>query len=177
MAQDIFLIGPMASGKSVVGRALARRLGFDFIDTDEEITAEHGSIAGIFAAGGEAEFRQLETAALFRTASRDQPSVVATGGGVVLAPGNRDLLAGHFTVYLETDLETVRPRIEADTGRPLLEGHPAQRWTDILAEREHLYRACASLTVDARTQSVAELTEIIEGAYRRRASTSGGITT
>ena len=177
MVQDIFLIGPMASGKSVVGRALARRLGYEFVDTDEEIAADHGSIAGIFAHGGEAEFRKLETTALVRAASPDHPTVVATGGGVVLAPGNRDLLAENFTVYLETDLETVRPRIEADTGRPLLEGHPAQRWADILAEREHLYRACASLTVDARTQSVAELAEIIEGAYRRRASTSGGITT
>lgn len=177
MSEDIFLIGPMASGKSVVGRALAQRLGFVFIDTDEEITTGHGSIARIFADGGEAAFRELETAALSRAASRDEPAVVATGGGVVLAEANRDLLDDSFTVYLETDLETVRARIEADSDRPLLHGNPVQRWADILEEREHFYRACASLTVDARTQSVAELAEIIEGAYRRRASTSGGITT
>ncbi|MDN5754617.1 MAG: shikimate kinase [Arthrobacter sp.] len=177
MVQDIFLIGPMASGKSVVGRALADRLGYRFVDTDEEITAGHGSIAGLFAKRGEAAFRTVESTTLARAASREEPSVIATGGGVVLDPGNRDLLAGSFTVYLHTDLATVRPRIEADSGRPLLDGDPIRRWADILAERESLYRACASLTIDARTGSVARLAEDIEGAYRRHASTSGGITT
>lgn len=177
MSQSLFLIGPMASGKTVVGRALAHRLGWEFIDTDALIAAEHGSIASIFAAAGESVFREYESSALAQAASRAHPAVVATGGGVVLEPANRDLLAGAFTVYLETDLDCVRPRIEADVGRPLLEGDPVQRWADILEEREHLYRACARLTVDARTQSVARLAEIIDGAYRRRASTSGGITT
>ncbi|HXD28392.1 MAG TPA: shikimate kinase [Arthrobacter sp.] len=176
MSDDIFLIGPMATGKSVVGRKLAARLRVDFIDTDSEITRRNGSIADIFATGGEPAFRTLETAALQEAAARPGTSVIATGGGAVLAPGNRELLRTGFTVYLETDLDTVRNRIAA-TGRPLLQGDPLARWVEIFTAREGHYRACATLTVDARTGTVAELAEIIVGAYRRRASTTGGITT
>lgn len=177
MSAGIFLIGPMATGKSVVGRELARRLGVAFIDTDAEVTATHGSIPEIFAAGGEPAFRALETAALREAAGGPEPAVVATGGGAVLAPENRELLRSGYTVYLETDLETVRARIAGTPGRPLLEGDPLERWVQIFAAREAHYRQCATVTVDARTGTVAELAEHILGAYRRRAPTTGGITT
>lgn len=176
MSDDIFLIGPMATGKSVVGRKLAARLGVDFVDTDSEVTRRNGSIADIFATGGESAFRALESAALQAAADRPGSAVIATGGGAVLAPGNRELLRRGFTVYLETDLETVRNRI-AGAGRPLLEGDPLARWVEIFTAREGHYRECAAFTVDARTGTVAELAETIAGAYRRRASTTGGITT
>ncbi|WP_372699189.1 shikimate kinase [Arthrobacter sp. JSM 101049] len=176
MSGDIFLIGPMATGKSVVGRKLAARLGLAFIDTDSEITRRHGSIADIFAAGGEPAFRALESAALQAAADRPGAAVVATGGGAVLAAGNRELLRSGFTVYLETDLDSVRGRISG-TGRPLLEGDPLARWVEIFTARVGHYRECATVTVDARTGTVAELAETIVDAYRRRASTTGGITT
>lgn len=177
MSADIFLIGPMATGKSVVGRQLAARLGVGFIDTDAEVTSVHGSIADIFAAGGEPAFRELETAALRTAAERPEPAVIATGGGAVLSEENRGILSDGYTVYLETDLETVRSRISGVPGRPLLEGNPLDRWVQIFAAREAHYRSCATVIVDARTGTVAELAENILGAYRRRASTTGGITT
>ncbi|WP_417220404.1 shikimate kinase [Arthrobacter sp.] len=177
MSAGIFLIGPMATGKSVVGRELASRLGVAFIDTDAEVTAAHGSIADIFAAGGEPAFRALESAALAEASTTGEPAVIATGGGAVLAPENRALLRAGYTVYLETDLETVTARIAGAPGRPLLEGNPLDRWVKIFAAREAHYRHCATLTVDARTGTVAELAEHILDAYRRRASTTGGITT
>lgn len=177
MSDDIFLIGPMATGKSVVGRKLAALLGVQFIDTDAEVTRAHGSIADIFAAGGEPAFRALETAALQAAAARPETTVVATGGGAVLAPGNRELLCGGFTAYLETDLQTVSARIAGTPGRPLLDGNPLGRWVEIFAAREAHYRACASITVDARTGTVAELADTIVGAYRRRSPTPGGINT
>ncbi|MBM6621368.1 shikimate kinase [Micrococcaceae bacterium RIT802] len=177
MSADIFLIGPMATGKSVVGRQLAARLGVAFIDTDAEVIASHGSIADIFAAGGEPAFRALEAEALRAAAARPEPAVIATGGGAVLGEGNRELLRAGYTVYLETDLETVGSRIAGAPGRPLLEGNPLDRWVQIFTAREAHYRECATVTVDARTGTVAELAENILGAYRRRASTTGGITT
>lgn len=175
MPGSIFLIGPMATGKTAVGRRLATLLGVRFIDTDAEVTSAHGSIADIFAHGGEAEFRVLESAAL-RAAADQHGSVVATGGGAVLEAANRELLAAEFTVYLETDVETVRERIVGATGRPLLEGDPLQRWRTIFAEREPYYRQCSTLTIDARVGTPAALAQIIGGAYRRRLTAPGGST-
>ncbi|MFB0834399.1 shikimate kinase [Arthrobacter halodurans] len=176
MPGGIFLIGPMASGKTAVGRELARLTGAPFIDTDAEVTGEHGSIAGIFARGGEPAFRAVEARALRRAADAADRTgaVVATGGGAVLEPANRRLLSERFTVYLETDLETVWPRISGSGGRPLLAGDPLQRWTDIFAAREPFYRECSTLTIDARAATPAELAATIDDAHRRRAEQHGG---
>jgi len=175
MRPGIFLVGPMASGKTIVGRAVAGLLEGGFVDTDEMVVQGAGPIAGIFAEQGEAGFRRLESAALAAAAGQADaapdasPTVVATGGGAVLDPANRALLAGRFTVYLLTDLETVAPRVRTATGRPLLDaGSDAlQRWTDIFAVREPLYRDCAQLTIDTRGATPAELAGTIVDAYRR----------
>jgi shikimate kinase len=172
MRPGIFLVGPMASGKTIVGRAVAGLLEAGFVDTDEMVVQGAGPIAGIFAEHGEAGFRRLESAALAAAVERADaaPTVVATGGGAVLDPANRALLAGRFTVYLLTDLDTVAPRVRTATGRPLLDaGDDAlRRWTDIFAVREPLYRDCAQLTIDTRGATPAELAETIADAYRRR---------
>lgn len=140
MNRTIFLIGPMASGKSAVGAELASLLGSRVLDTDALVVQEHGPIQEIFTHSGEAAFRGFETEALrsaantpAQSASNTDPQatpnaqaadgipvVIATGGGAVLAPENRALISAGFAVYLFTDAQTVAQRIATDTGRPLL---------------------------------------------------------
>jgi shikimate kinase len=179
MSTPIFLIGPMASGKSAVGAILARLLGTTLIDTDARVVAAHGTIPEIFAAHGEAGFRRFESQALAEavrphakaapdadSAGPCAPAVVATGGGSVLAPGNRELIATGFAVYLLTDAATVGPRIGADTTRPLLGATPLESWSRIFAERSELYEATATLCIDTRGRTAAQIAEAILTAYR-----------
>ncbi len=179
MSTPIFLIGPMASGKSAVGAILARLLGTTLIDTDARVVAAHGTIPEIFAAHGEAGFRRFESQALAEAvrphakvapgadpAGPCAPAVVATGGGSVLAPGNRELIATGFSVYLLTDAATVGPRIGADTTRPLLGATPLESWSRIFAERSELYEATATLCIDTRGRTAAQIAEAILTAYR-----------
>lgn len=168
-SSGIFLIGPMASGKSVVARELAALLDAALIDTDHVIVAEHGSIPSIFAAGGEPLFREYESLALARAveAARERPTVIATGGGIVLSEANRAILRGVYTVYLQTDLATVRPRIENARHRPLLDGDPIRRWSTIFAARKDFYLEAATLCVDARSGRPKRVAAEIAQAYRR----------
>ncbi|WP_309079824.1 shikimate kinase [Zhihengliuella sp.] len=179
----ICLIGPMASGKSTLGRAVARELGVPFADTDALVVAQHGPIAEIFSERGEADFRRLETEALRAAlaAASVHGGVIATGGGAVVVPENRELLAGVFTAYLTITREAVAPRILRDRHRPLLatrasagdappaeeETGPVERWAQILAEREPLYRAASHVVVDVGTEPVATNAARILSAYAR----------
>lgn len=120
----IYLVGFMAAGKSTVGRALARRLGWRFVDLDEEIeAAERTSVADLFERRGEAEFRRIEAAILLREVSHIEcgsPAVVALGGGAFAEPGNRDLIGNNgVTVWLDCPFETVRRRVGPAPERPL----------------------------------------------------------
>lgn len=146
----IFLIGPMASGKTSVGKALAKLLGREFIDTDKIVVQRNGTIAEIFAAHGEAEFRRLETEALKEAAS--SCGVIATGGGAVLSEENRRLIEHSGpAVYLEIDERAVTPRLMGQNARPLLAGEdPVTRWVSIFEVREQLYQETANLVIDAR---------------------------
>src|SRR5436305_7307126 len=111
----LFLIGYRGTGKSAVGRALARRLGWGFADADERVEAAAGmSIADVFAAEGEAGFRDRESAALADLCRLDR-HVVSTGGGVVLRPTNRDRLrSAGFVAWLTAEPETIWARLGAD---------------------------------------------------------------
>ncbi|MGY5318807.1 shikimate kinase [Neomicrococcus lactis] len=166
----IFLIGPMASGKTSVGKALAKLLGCEFIDTDKIVVQRHGTIAEIFARSGEAEFRRLETETLKEVAS--SYSVIATGGGSILSPENRALISHSGTpVYLEIDEAAVTPRLRGQGARPLLAGDdPVVRWVSIFAEREQIYQELAELVVDARrkpprvlARDIAERLDLLPG--------------
>ncbi len=110
-ANNIFLIGPMGAGKTTLGRALAKRLGLPFRDSDHEIEQRTGAaIPLIFELEGEAGFRARESAMLAELVQLD-PLVLATGGGAVLAPANRALLAQHGRViYLHAPLEQLLKR-------------------------------------------------------------------
>lgn len=139
----VFLVGPMGSGKSTVGRILAHCLGLDCLDLDNRIESLAGrSIPAIFAEEGEAGFRDWEERALAAVADRDEPLVVATGGGVVLRPANRERMSAHgWMIYLAADVETLLARTAGDHNRPLLQvDDPRARLAELQAERDPLYR-------------------------------------
>lgn len=151
--RPVVLVGPMAVGKSAVGRIVAQRTGARLVDSDRVIVERHGPISTIFAQQGEPAFRELE-AEVIREALADDDVVVSLGGGAVLHPQTRALLREATVVFLDTDLATVRPRISGDTGRPLLTGRPEDRWQELYDERRPVYAALASLVVDTRGLSV-----------------------
>lgn len=161
----LVLVGPMAAGKTSVGRKVARLLDVPFVDTDKRIAAEHGPIPEIFAAHGERRFRQLERAAV--TTAIDEGGVVSLGGGAVTDAGTRALLGEHPVVYLTVSAEAVANRIRG-AGRPLLAGDddPLERWKTIFAQRREWYEQVADLTVDTSRRPMRRLAEEI-AAWRK----------
>lgn len=154
----IALIGPMAAGKSSLGRKLSARIGRTFTDTDKLVVLEHGPIPQLFAEHGEAAFRHWEAEAVRRALVPG--AVVALGGGAVLDERTRALLA-HATVVLVTvDEEAVQRRL-AGGGRPLLADGIAS-WRRIAAEREPIYRELADTVVDTSRTPMAQLVDRLE---------------
>ena len=146
---NIVLVGPMGSGKSAVGKQLARDLGLDFIDSDAEIEKRTGvDIAYIFEKEGEPGFRTREREMITELAKRDA-IVLATGGGAVLEPGNRGLLTECGTVvYLETTIEQQLERTRHTRHRPLLvDRDPETVLTELMEVRAPLYEEVADITV------------------------------
>lgn len=144
------LIGPMAVGKSSVGRELARRLEEPFADLDALIVERDGrSIPEIFSQDGEAAFRDLE-AAVLAEALASRTGVLALGGGAPLRQESAQRLRGRPVVLLEIDEEAVADRVRRSRGRPLLEGPDAlERWRSITAARMSAYRDLARWTVSS----------------------------
>jgi shikimate kinase len=144
--QHVFLIGFMGSGKSTTAKRLSKRLGCEYIDTDlliEEL--EHMSISQIFQNQGEAYFRQKEKDVLCQVI-QSQPSVVATGGGIVLDRWNIDLMRDNgVVVYLEANSNVLYERVRGCTTRPLLKGE--ELFHRLLHSRLHLYEEAAHHTV------------------------------
>jgi shikimate kinase len=158
---NIFLVGPMGSGKTAVGRSLARHLGKPFYDSDTEIVRRTGvDIPYIFEKEGEAGFREREREAIEALVAL-RAIVLATGGGAILLPENRRLLAERgFVVYLETSVEQQVERVQHGRNRPLLGNvDPAIRLRELMAVRDPLYRSIADVTVTTdgrRVKAVAE---------------------
>jgi shikimate kinase len=159
--RNIFLIGPMGSGKSAVGRQLARILDAPFYDSDAEIERRTGvDIPFIFEKEGEAGFRQRERETI-EALTQLEPLVLATGGGAILLPENRVHLAERgCVVYLHTSVEQQVNRVRHMRNRPLLNDVDATgKLTELMTERAPLYMEIADLTVATdgrRIQSVAE---------------------
>ncbi|MDR2153858.1 MAG: shikimate kinase [Burkholderiaceae bacterium] len=146
----IVLVGLPGSGKSSVGRSLARRLQMDCTDTDQVIERRLGcTIRSYFDQHGEAAFRDIEESVIDEL-TRGKPTVLSTGGGAVLRPANRQRLHERGTViYLRSSPEQLYRRLRHDTKRPLLQvADPLQRLRDLYEEREPLYRECAHFVVD-----------------------------
>lgn len=141
--RNIVLVGFMGTGKSVTGRALARRLGRRFVDLDTLIEEREGmSIPRIFAERGEPEFRRLERA-LVRELAAQGDLVIAPGGGIVLNPDNiRDFAATGLVVCLRASPEMILSRVGHDANRPLLQtDDKLGRIRELLGKRQALYDA------------------------------------
>lgn len=169
--RNIYLIGPMGTGKTAVGKHLARMLGMPFLDSDAEIERHAGvDIPYIFEREGEAGFRQRERETLAELCRRDD-IVLATGGGAVLAAENRRLL--HDTgvvIYLETSLAQQLQRVGKGRGRPLLENVDLpRRLAQLRGEREPLYREIADLTLSTDGRRVNRVAEMILAQLGRSA--------
>jgi shikimate kinase len=166
-ARTIALVGLSGAGKSTVGPRLAGRLGMPLLDTDALVAAAAGMpVAAIFAARGEAAFRDLEAAALAE-ALAGQPVVLATGGGAVLREASRALLrARAFVVWLDAPDAALLARLRASAEeRPLLAGDAAARLAALRAARGPLYAEVAHLAVDTAGLSPAEVVERIREGY------------
>ncbi|MFI2379815.1 shikimate kinase [Streptomyces sp. NPDC018964] len=155
----IVLVGPMGVGKSTVGRLLAERLGVGYRDTDDDIvTAEGKAIADIFVDEGEPAFRAVEKRAV-RTALTEHDGVLALGGGAVLDPQTRALLAGQRVVYLSMDVEEAVRRTGLNVARPLLAVNPRKQWRELMEARRHLYEEVATAVVSTDGRTPEEVTE------------------
>ncbi|WP_405235516.1 shikimate kinase AroK [Lentisalinibacter orientalis] len=159
----IFLVGPMGAGKSAVGRALARALKLEFVDTDDEIERRTGvDIPFIFEKEGEAGFRKREAAVVDELTARPD-LVLATGGGVVGDPDNRRHLAARGTVvYLHTTVAQQLARTRRGRERPMLAaGDPEETLGRLFAERDPLYREIADLVIETDGRRVHHVVEDI----------------
>lgn len=160
-ASSIFLIGPMGSGKTAVGRSVARHLAKPFYDSDTEIVRRTGvDIPYIFEREGESGFRQREREAIEALVAL-RGIVLATGGGAILLSESRRLLAERgCVIYLETSIEQQVERVQHGRHRPLLSNvDPAIRLEELMAVRDPLYRSIADVTVRTdgrRVKAVAE---------------------
>jgi len=164
----IFLVGPMGSGKTTIGRRLAKSLNMKFIDSDQELERRTGaSVALIFDVEGEQGFRERENRMIDELTQVDD-RVVATGGGAVLSAANRAALAGRgFVVYLHAELDQLIERTRRDTNRPLLNTeNPAERLREILEIRDPLYREIADLIVDTGTANLNDIIKLIKAELR-----------
>lgn len=138
--KQIFLVGPMGSGKTTVGQLLAKSLKLNFYDTDAEITAIAGqSISAIFSSKGEDYFRQLESNIIDNVGS----GVIATGGGLPVFNNNMQRLKKKgLVLYLQVSCQHAMSRIVNDGNRPLLKGNETEQqalWSELLAQREAIY--------------------------------------
>ncbi len=156
--RTIFLVGARGSGKTTVGRLLARRIGLPFFDADAELeTKMRRTIREVFASEGEAWFRDQEEKVLSQLAETG-PAVIATGGGAVLRDSNRDRMRrGGHVVWLRADADTLWQRMREDPStadrRPDLAGGGKEEVEKILRLREPLYQSCAHFEVSTSGRS------------------------
>lgn len=165
--RNLVLAGFMGTGKTSVGRLLAERLGWAFVDMDEVLAKRlRMSIAEVFPRLGEARFRAEETALLGELACGEE-QVIATGGGALLTQANRSLLEGHAVIFcLNCGVDRLLSRLPDDGARPLLGGPEREkRVRDLLAQRSAAYTAIAH-QIDTTDRSVAEVVEAVLETWR-----------
>jgi shikimate kinase len=168
--QNICLVGMMGAGKTTVGRQLAKRLAWRFVDADHEIEARTGvRIPTIFEIEGEAGFRRRE-ADTIEALTRDSGLVLATGGGAVLDPANRRRLKeSGLVIYLRVLPLVLYERTRHDRNRPLLQvADPLAKLEELFAQRDPLYREVADVVVDTASGGVGGLVRRVEQEIRKR---------
>jgi shikimate kinase len=176
MKRHVALVGFMASGKSTIGRKLARRLGCAFFDTDDLVAHEHGAVADIFYNEGESAFRRYEQAAITRVLQNGDAGIVALGGGALTLEANRRLLKKRaFRIFIKVSPEQVLERVRRTQDiRPLLGPAPSlAKIKDLYAKRMPHY-AHADHVVQADVLSSAQvIDDIVEWLRRKRIEFAG----
>ena len=168
------LIGPPGAGKTTVGRLLAGLLEAEFLDTDDVVEEAAGKpVSDIFISDGEAVFRGLEREAVAHTVASHR-GILALGGGAVMDPGTRQLLAGQRVVYLETGFAAAAHRTGLDAPRPLLIGNPRTRMRELLAERLPVYKGLAWATVSTDDRAPQEVADEIAATITARIAAETG---
>ncbi len=174
MDTNLYLVGFMGTGKSTVGRQVARQIGFEFIDSDHEIERRQGQpVSQIFAEQGEAKFRALERE-FIEHGHPAKKCVVSCGGGLVVPPGMLELLRSRGVVIcMHAPIETILQRTMHTTHRPLLQvDDPAQRLRELYAQREEIYRRTGTMVLtDKRPQR--EITAHVLRVYQQEAAQFG----
>jgi shikimate kinase len=153
MNGHVVLVGLMATGKTTIGRRLAKRLDRPFIDADGELEQRTGlSVRDLFEKEGEDGFRRLESDLLGELVAAAEPHVIATGGGVVVTSENRGLLkrSGAFVVWLDAEPTFLASRAAGKATRPLLDGDPVGTLQRLSSERAPWYAEVADVRIDIR---------------------------
>lgn len=148
----------MGAGKTSVGRSLSARLGWDLLDSDQQVEAMTGrTVPDIWQDDGEDAFRRWESQVLADALASTASKVIAAAGGVVLDEGNRRLLRAHHpVVWLRAPLEVLVSRVKGGEGRPLLSDDPAEAMRRLAGERRALYEEVADLVVDVEDTGSAD---------------------
>ncbi|MFS0899235.1 shikimate kinase, partial [Mycolicibacterium litorale] len=154
MAPRAVLVGLPGSGKSTIGRRLAKAMGVTLVDTDAAIEESTGrTIPDIFATDGEQEFRRIEEEVI-RSALQTHDGVLSLGGGAVTSAGVREALAGHTVIYLEISAAEGVRRTSGSTNRPLLAGADrAEKYKALMDARVPLYRRVATMRVNTNRRN------------------------
>ncbi len=158
------LIGPPGSGKSSVGRALAKTLGVGFIDSDNVVEKNSGrKISDIFVVDGEEVFRDLEFEALTATL-KDTNSVLSLGGGAPISERSQAALAAAECpiVFLDVSLSVAAPRVGFNRDRPLLLGNPRAQWQNLYDVRRPIYEKLATKVIKVDAMSIEEIVQTIK---------------
>ena len=166
---NVYLVGLMGSGKTSIGKILAKRMGMNFIDLDDEIVKDQQcSISEIFDRFGEEKFRHLENRKLLSTLEIDN-CVISTGGGIIMDQDNIKIMVENGSIiHLDIDLETQLLRIKNKKNRPLLRDKDDERkiLVKMRKERDHIYKKIAIGSVNTsnkkRNDIVSEVVNIIE---------------
>lgn len=176
MAPRAVLVGLPGSGKSTIGRRLAKALGVGMLDTDAAIEERTGRrIADIFATDGEPEFRRIEEQVV-RDALAGHDGVLSLGGGAITSPGVRDALAGQTVVYLEISVTEGLRRTGGSTVRPLLAGPDRDaKYRALSAQRAPLYRRLATVRVDTSRRNPGAVVRQIVSRLERSGPTPAGV--
>jgi shikimate kinase len=158
----IILIGPPGAGKTSVGKALAKKLSLNFLDSDKVVEEKSGkSIPEIFITDGEPAFREMERAAVIDLIE-NQDGVIALGGGSVMdLEVSKRLLPMAHVVFLDVSISNAAPRVGFNRDRPLLLGNPRQQWIALMEKRRSTYEALAKARVSTDNKKPVEVVEEI----------------
>jgi shikimate kinase len=166
----VLLIGMMGAGKSTTGHLLSKRLGWPYLDSDEEIYHQTGrTVPEIWKQDGEAAFRAEESRVLAEATTSDGPAVIAVAGGAVLDPDNRARIRGAgLVVWLRADVAVLAERVGSGVGRPLLEEGAAAAMQRLTEVRAPIYAELADLALDVDRMSPPQVVDRILAALRER---------